>query len=47
MSKIFTWVFGFVSGILGGVVLLSACMVENPGNFVHILLNLDSNADRK
>lgn len=45
MSKIFTWVFGFVSGILGGIILLSACMVERPGDFVHMLLHLNSNTD--
>ena len=51
MSKIFTWVFGFVSGIIGGIiggiVLLTACMVERPGDFVHMLLHLDSNTDEE
>lgn len=47
MSKIFTWVFGFVSGIIGGIVLLTACMVERPGDFVYMLLHLDSNTDEE
>ena len=47
MSKIFTWVFGFVSGIIGGMVLLATCMVERPGDFVHVLLHLDSNTDEE
>ena len=47
MSKIFTWVFGFVSGIIGGIALLSASMVERPGDFVHMLLHLDSNTDEE
>ena len=47
MSKIFTWVFGFVSGIIGGIALLSACMVERPGDFVYMLLHLDSNTDEE
>ena len=47
MSKIFTWMFGFVTGIIGGLVLLSIAMVERPGDFVHILLHLDSNTDRE
>ena len=47
MSKIFTWMFGFVTGIIGGIVLLSACLVERPGDFVHMLLLLDSNTDEE
>ena len=47
MGKIFAWVFGFVSGIIGGIALLSACMVERPGDFVHMLLHLDSNTDKE
>ena len=47
MSKIFTWMFGFVSGIIGGIVLLAVCMVERPGYCVHMLLHLDSNTDEE
>ena len=45
MSKIFTWVFGFVSGIIGGMVLLATCLVANPNDFVYILEHLDSKTD--
>lgn len=47
MSKIFTWMFGFVSGIIGGMVLLATCVVANPDDFVYILEHLDSNTDRR
>ena len=47
MSKIFTWMFGFVSGIIGGMVLLATCVVANPNDFVYILEHLDSNTDRR
>ena len=47
MSKIFTWVFGFVTGVIGGLVVVSAAMVERPGDFMHILLGLSSNTDEE
>ena len=47
MSKIFTWVFGFVIGIIGGIFVVSAAMVERPGYFMNILLHLDSNTDEE
>ena len=47
MSKIFTWAFGFVTGLIGGIFVLAAAMVERPGDFVHVLLHLDSNTDEE
>ena len=47
MSKIFTWLFGFVTGVIGGIFVVSAAMVERPGNFMHILLDLGSNTDEE
>ena len=47
MSKIFTWVFGFVTGVIGGFFVLAAAMVERPGDFMHILLGLSSNTDEE
>ena len=47
MSKIFTWAFGFVTGLIGGIFVLAAAMVERPGEFVHVLLHLDSNTDEE
>ena len=45
MSKIFTWMFGWVSGIIGGMVLMAICVVANPNDFVYILEHLDSKTD--
>ena len=47
MSKIFTWIFGFVTGVIGGMFVLAAAMVERPGDFIHVLLHLDSNTDEE
>ena len=47
MSKIFTWVFGFVTGVIGGMYVLAAVMVERPGDFIHVLTHLDSNTDEE
>ena len=47
MSKIFTWLFGFVTGVIGGLFVLAAAMVERPGDFVHVLLHLASNTEKK
>ena len=47
MSKIFTWVFGFVTGIIGGMFVMSACMVERPDDFIPILQRIKLNTDRK
>lgn len=47
MSKIFTWVFGFVTGVIGGFFVLAAAMIERPGDFVYILLHLGSNTDEE
>jgi len=40
MSKIFTWLFGFVIGVIGGLGVVSVAMVERPGDFMRILLLL-------
>lgn len=37
MSKIFTWVFGFITGAVGGVVLLAVSMLVDPDRFIEIL----------
>ena len=47
MSKIFTWVFGFVTGLIGGMYVLAAAMVKRPGDFVYVLSHLDSNTDEE
>ena len=47
MSKIFTWVFGFVTGIIGGMFVMAACMVERPDDFIPILQRIKSNTNRK
>ena len=47
MSKIFAWVLGCVSGIIGGMVLLATCLVANPNDFVYILEHLDSKTDKR
>ena len=47
MSKIFTWLFGFVTGVIGGLFVLAAAMVERAGDFVHVLLHFDSNTDEE
>ena len=47
MNKIFTWAFGFVTGVIGGIFVVSAAMAERPGIFMHILLDLGSNTDEE
>ena len=37
MSKIFTWVFGFVTGAVGGLVLLCCSMLADPDRFIAAL----------
>ena len=34
MSKIFTWTFGFITGTVGGILLLAWTMVEDPDRFI-------------
>ena len=34
MSKIFTWMFGFVTGTISGILLLAWGMVEDPDRFI-------------
>ena len=34
MSKIFTWMFGFLTGTIGGILLLAWGMVEDPDRFI-------------
>ena len=34
MSKIFTWMFGFITGTVGGILLLAWTMVEDPDRFI-------------
>lgn len=36
MSKVFTWVFGAITGLLTGLVLVASCMVTNPKNFMEL-----------
>lgn len=40
MSKVFTWIFGAITGIMagfaGGIGLIAYCMVIDPENFVRI-----------
>lgn len=47
MGKIFVWVFGFVTGIIGGMFVMAASMVEGPDDFIPILQRIKSNTDRK
>ena len=37
MAKIFVWVFGFITGTVGGVVLLCGSMLADPDRFIEIL----------
>ena len=34
MSKIFTWMFGFISGTVGGILLLAWAMADDPDRFI-------------
>ena len=34
MSKIFTWMFGFISGTAGGILLLAWAMADDPDRFI-------------
>ena len=34
MSKIFTWMFGFITGTVGGILLLAWTMAEDPDRFI-------------
>ena len=34
MSKIFTWTFGFITGTVGGILLLAWTMAEDPDRFI-------------
>ena len=34
MSKIFTWMFGFITGTAGGILLLAWAMAEDPDRFI-------------
>ena len=34
MGKIFTWMFGFVTGAASGIVLFAACMLADPDRFI-------------
>ena len=37
MSKIFTWMFGFITGTVGGAVLMAVTMLMDPDRFIEIL----------
>lgn len=37
MSKIFTWLFGAITGLLAGVVLLCVSMLADPDRFIEAL----------
>ena len=37
MSKIFTWVFGFITGTVSGVVLMAVTMLIDPDRFIAAL----------
>ena len=37
MSKIFTWVFGFITGTVSGVVLMAVTMLMDPDRFIEML----------
>ena len=37
MSKIFTWEFGFVTGTIGGLLLLCGSMLADPDRFIKLL----------
>ena len=34
MSKIFVWMFGFITGTVGGVLLAAVAMVVDPDRFI-------------
>ena len=34
MSKIFTWVFGFITGTVSGIVLMAVTMLMDPDRFI-------------
>ena len=34
MSKIFTWMFGLITGTVGGILLLAWTMAEDPDRFI-------------
>ena len=37
MSKIFTWVFGFITGAISGIVLLAVSTLADPDRWITIL----------
>ena len=37
MSKIFTWMFGFITGIVGGIVLLAVSTLYDPDRWITVL----------
>ena len=37
MSKIFTWVFGFITGAVSGMVLLAVSTLVDPDRWIAIL----------
>ena len=37
MSKIFTWVFGFITGTVSGMVLLAVSTLADPDRWITIL----------
>ena len=37
MGKIFAWMFGFITGTVGGVVLLALTMMIDPDRFIEML----------
>lgn len=37
MSKIFTWTFGFITGTVGGAVLMAVAMLKEPDGFIELL----------
>ena len=47
MSKIFIWAFGLVTGIIGGMFVMAACMVERPDDFIPILQRIKSDTNGK
>ena len=34
MGKVFTWMFGFVTGTVSGIVLFAMCMLADPDRFI-------------
>ena len=37
MSKIFTWMFGFITGTVSGAVLMAVAMLKEPDRFIELL----------